>query len=74
MANNAPEAFTQAFLLPNAAAQPSSLLLPSGWYQHGRELEMREDADVKRVKLLGVVHRGYDYDRANFSVAGPVSA
>jgi cyclic-di-GMP-binding protein len=71
MPNNAPEAFTQAFLLPNAAAQPSSLLLPSGWYQHGRELEMREEADVKRVKLLGVVHRGYDYDRANFSVAGP---
>jgi hypothetical protein len=28
---------------------------------------------VKRVKLLGVVHRGYDYDRANFSVVGSVA-
>jgi hypothetical protein len=71
--NNAPEAFTQAFMLPNAAAQPSSLLLPSGWYQHGRELELREEDDVKRVKLLGVVHRGYDFDRANFSVLGPAA-
>jgi hypothetical protein len=70
MPNNAPEAFTQAFLLPNAAAQPTSLVLPSGWYQHGRELEVREESDLKRVKLLGVVHRGYDYDRANFSVVG----
>jgi hypothetical protein len=71
--NNAPESFTQAFMLPNAAAQPSSLLLPSGWYQHGRELELREEDDVKRVKLLGVVHRGYDFDRANFSVLGPAA-
>lgn len=71
--NNAPESFTQAFMLPNAAAQPSSLILPSGWYQHGRELELREEEDVKRVKLLGVVQRGYDFDRANFSVLGPAS-
>jgi hypothetical protein len=72
--NNAPEAFTQAFILPNAAAQPTSLVLPSGWYQHGRELEMREESELKRVKLLGVVHRGYDYDRANFSVVGAATA
>jgi hypothetical protein len=72
--NNAPEPFTQAFLLPNAASQPTSIILPSGWYQHGREIEMRDDSGVQRMKLLGVVQRGYDYDRANFSAVGAVAA
>jgi hypothetical protein len=71
--NNAPEPFTQAFLLPNAASQPSSIVLPSGWYQHGREIEVRNDEGVQRVKVLGIVQRGYDYDRANFSVVGAVA-
>jgi hypothetical protein len=68
--NNAPEPYMQAFLLPNAASQPGSLVLPSGWYQHGRELELKDEDDALRVKLAGLVHRGYDYDRANFSVVG----
>ncbi len=73
--NNAPEAYMQAFLLPNAASQPGSLVLPSGWYQHGRELELKDEDDAMRVKLAGLVHRGYDYDRANFAVVGsPVRA
>lgn len=72
--NNAPEPFTQAFLLPNAASQPTSVVLPSGWYQHGREIEVRDDENMQRVKLLGIVQRGYDYDRANFSVVAVVAA
>ena len=67
---NAPEAYMQAFLLPNAASQPGSVVLPSGWYQHGRELELKDEDETLRVKLAGLVHRGYDYDRANFSVVG----
>jgi len=69
-ATSAPEAYMQAFLLPNAASQPGSLVLPSGWYQHGRELELKDEDESMRVKLAGLVHRGYDYDRANFSVVG----
>ncbi len=65
--NNAPEPFMQAFLLPNSAAQPGSLVMPSGWYQSGRELEVRDEDETLRVKLAGLVQRGYDYDRANFS-------
>jgi hypothetical protein len=68
--NNAPEPFMQAFMLPNAASQPGSVVLPSGWYQHGRELELRDEDETLRVKLAGLVHRGHDYDRANFSVVG----
>ena len=67
---SAPEAYMQAFLLPNASSQPGSLVLPSGWYQHGRELELKDEDESLRVKLAGLVHRGYDYDRANFSVVG----
>ncbi len=67
---NAPEAYMQAFLLPNASSQPGSVVLPSGWYQHGRELELKDEDELLRVKLAGLVNRGYDYDRANFSVVG----
>jgi hypothetical protein len=66
--NNALEPYMQAFLLPNSANQPGSLVLPSGWYQHGRELELRDDDETMRVKLAGLVNRGHDYDRVNFSV------
>ena len=68
--NNAPEPYVQAFLLPNAAAQPGSLVMPSGWYQASRELEVRDEDELIRVKLAGLAQRGHDYDRANFSVVG----
>jgi hypothetical protein len=66
----ASEAYMQAFLLPTSANQPGSLVLPSGWYQHGRELELKDEDETLRVKLAGLVQRGYDYDRANFSAVG----
>ena len=71
--NNQPEAYVQAFLLPNAAAQPSSLVMPSGWYQQARELEVRDEDELIRVKLAGLAQRGYDYDRANFSLVSPTA-
>jgi hypothetical protein len=62
------EPYTQAFIVPESAAGPQSLVLPSGWYQSGRQLDVRIDDDVLNIKLAGVVQRGYDYDRANFYV------
>src|SRR5262249_16556338 len=41
-ASDAPEPYVQAFLLPQSAAHPASLVLPSGWYQRGREVEVRD--------------------------------
>jgi hypothetical protein len=50
-------------------------VLPSGWYQPERELELRDEEEaLTRVKLAGLVQRGYDYDRAMFSVSGAASA
>jgi hypothetical protein len=71
--NNAPEPYVQAFLLPNAAAQPGSLVMPSGWYQSSRELDVRDEEELMRVKLAGLAQRGYDYDRANFSLVSPTA-
>ena len=69
-----PEPYSQAFVLSNSAGQLTSLVLPSGWFQMDRTLEMRdEDETMAQVKLTGLVHRGYDYDRANFSVVGSIS-
>ena len=61
------EAYTQAFLLPVAPGLAPSLVLPSGWYQTGREIEMRVDEQSFVVSLFGLLGRGNDYDRANFT-------
>jgi hypothetical protein len=72
--NQTPEAYVQGFLLPNAAAQPTSVVLPSGWFQAGRELEVRDDEHVTtRVVLTGLLQRGHDFDRASFSMVTPAS-
>jgi len=65
-----PEPYMQAFLIPGTSAAAGALILPSGWYQRGRELEMRVDDHPQRVKLTGLIQRGYDYDRVSFSSSG----
>jgi hypothetical protein len=68
------EAYVQGFVLPNAAAQPSSVVLPSGWFKPGRELDVRDDEHViTRVVLTGLLQRGHDFDRASFSLVSPES-
>jgi hypothetical protein len=59
--------YSQAFLLPVAPGLAPSLVLPSGWYQNGREVELRLDEEVFVVSLFGLLGRGADYDRANFT-------
>ena len=65
-----PEPYMQAFLIPGTSAAPGALVLPSGWYQRGRELEMRIEDHPQRVKLTGLIQHGYDYDRVSFSSSG----
>jgi hypothetical protein len=61
------EAWSPAFLLPVAPGLAPSLVLPSGWYQNGREVELRLDDEAFVVNLFGLLGRGADYDRANFT-------
>jgi hypothetical protein len=61
------EAFSQAFLLPVAPGLAPSLVLPTGWYQNGREIELRLEDESFVVSLFGLLGRGADYDRANFT-------
>ncbi len=59
-----PEPYIQAFLLPAIAGQPASLVVPAGWYQPGREVEVKNGEDVTRGKLGPLLQRGYEFDRA----------
>jgi hypothetical protein len=45
----------------------SSLVLPSGWYQADRALEIYSDGHAT-VRLLELMERGVDYDRATFQL------
>lgn len=62
-----PEPYTQAFLLPTGAGLPASLVLPSGWYQRDRMLEVDDGGGATRIRLTGLLGRGFDYDWAHFN-------
>ena len=59
-----------ALLLPAVAAlkTPSSLLLPRGWFQPGRIIEIvHQDNQKLSVKLGFSVEKGSDFERVSFS-------
>lgn len=54
---------TQAVTMP---AAPMAIMLPAGWFQAGRLLELEgspQDATKRLVKLLTLIERGADFDR-----------
>jgi hypothetical protein len=59
--------YSQAFVLPVAMGLPPSLVVPAGWYQQNRVLDLRLEEGVVRIRLFGLLGRGYDYDRVNFA-------
>lgn len=54
---------TQALMLPAGQGLPTAFLLPTGWYQGGREIEVRAGGHVSRVRLSALLDRGFDYER-----------
>lgn len=64
-----PGAYSRAFVLPAVAAlkEPNSLILPRGWYQKDRVLEVFIDHAV-RIKLGALLQQGVDFERVAFAV------
>ncbi|MDB5811334.1 MAG: hypothetical protein JWN94_3456 [Betaproteobacteria bacterium] len=61
--------FERALLLPEMAvpATPATLILPSGWYQPGRFVELF--GEQKQVaKLINVIEKGSDFDRCTVTL------
>ena len=61
--------YERALLLPEVSAPntPASLILPAGWFQSGRFVEVY--ADRKQVaKLLNLLEKGHDFDRGTIVV------
>lgn len=65
------EPYTHGFLLPAMVNHPDSVILPVGWFQPGREIEIRLDEQLPvKVRLETQLRRGYDFDQASFKVIG----
>ncbi|HMJ49601.1 MAG TPA: hypothetical protein VK440_03400 [Burkholderiales bacterium] len=65
-----PPPYAQAFVLPDVADQKTepSLILPSGWFQTGRVIEVFT-SEPQRVKLTRVMEKGSDFEQIDFSSA-----
>lgn len=63
------EKFRQAFLLPEAQGAPACMILPAGWHQPERRLELQYSQTMVKVRLGELLQRGYDYDRVSFSIS-----
>lgn len=63
--------YERALLLPAVAAlkEGSSLILPAGWFEVGRILELH-DGKTLNVRLGQPLERGRDFDRVTFTEAG----
>lgn len=63
------ELYSRAFLLPaiQAVDTEQSLVLPQGWYQAGRVIEIYTDG-VWRVRLNRVLQDGPDFERVSFTL------
>lgn len=61
--------YERALLLPEIAAPatPSTLILPSGWYQPGRVVELYAE-EKQTATLANLVERGADFDRCTFKL------
>ncbi len=63
------EPHVQAFLLPAFAPlqAPETLVTPAGWFKPKREIEAADREG--RMRLLEVIDRGADFERASFEAA-----
>ena len=61
--------FEQALLLPEVTmpATPLSVILPAGWFQAGRMIEI-QGGKKQIAKLLNLVERGADFDRGTIAI------
>lgn len=60
--------WTKAFALPLSRNLSPNLVLPIGWYQPDRELELKLGDEKFQVRLDEIVGRGHDCQRAGFTV------
>ena len=62
--------YERALLLPEMAvpATPATLILPLGWYQPGRVVELAGEQN-QVVKLVSVIEKGSDFDRCTVTFA-----
>lgn len=61
--------YERALMLPElpAPATPATIILPAGWFQSGRFVEI--SSDRKQVaKLLNLLEKGNDFDRGTISI------
>jgi hypothetical protein len=61
--------YAQAFLLPEFAPlqAPESLVMPAGWFKPKREIEVADREG--RLRLVELIDRGADFERASFEPA-----
>lgn len=63
-------AYQQAFQLPEVPAlkKPETLVLPGGWHQPQRVIEILENGATRQVRLTQALVRGANFDQVSFEL------
>ncbi len=61
--------YVQAFMMPAlpAVGEEASLVLPQGFYQASRELEVFSGDTLRKLRMRHMLHRGHDFERVSFA-------
>ncbi len=67
--------YSQAFLIPGSAPlkTPDSLVLPHGWFQPNRVLEVFRKETLVQYRLLKSLAQGPNFDQVSFEVSAPTA-
>jgi cyclic-di-GMP-binding protein len=60
--------FQPAFVLPSSPGCEPSLVLPLGMFRDERIVELQYEDMVRRVRLVSLVQRGFDFERCTFQI------
>lgn len=63
--------YVQAFMLPPVPAikEAGSLVIPPGMYMTQRLMDVYVDREMRQLRLLNVIERGFDYERISYEPA-----
>ena len=69
------EPYHQGMRLPAMPAvhEPEAIIVPAGTFRIGRLIDMFNEGNIERARLLHVLDRGNEFERCTFEIVAPTT-